>query len=370
MRAARRRWAERRVRSVRLADYRPQPTLRTGTHTVERAALRAIDAHNHLGRWLSAPRWMAPDVAALLDIMDRANVAAVVNLDGRWGDELEANLDRYDRAHPGRFVTFCHVDWRGMGAADFAPRAVTSLRRSAAAGAQGWKVWKDLGRTVRDRDGGLVLPDDHRLDDLWAAAGELGLPVLVHVADPIAYFQPAGPDNERLEELLRNRRDSWHGDEQPDHARLLDALEAVIARHPATTFIGPHVANCAEDLGYVRGLLERYPNLWVDLAGRMAELGRQPRAAAALIVDHQDRILFGSDTFPVDLAEWRRWFRFLETADEHFPYSSQSPPRQGRWAVSALELPPDVLAKVYAGNARRLFTPLAGAPVGGAPPSS
>lgn len=347
----------RKARSVRLVDYAPLPKLVLASTRIERAASPVIDAHNHLGRWLSRGRWMAPDVDALVAMMDELNVSAMVNLDGRWGDELDANLERLDRAHPGRFATFCHIDWSGAADAGFTAAAVDGLERAARQGAKGVKVWKDLGRSVRGSDGSLLLHDDPRLSPVWEAAGALDLPVLVHVGDPLAFFDPADTANERLEELLRHPSASWAGHDV-HHRRLLDRFEAAIAAHRGTRFVAAHVGNLAEDLDYVDALLRRHTNVSIDLSGRMAELGRQPRRARRLILAHPDRVLFGTDTFPVVAEELRTWFRFLETDDEHFAYSTQAIPPQGRWAVSALDLPPDVLTAVYAGNARDLLPSL------------
>jgi predicted TIM-barrel fold metal-dependent hydrolase/GNAT superfamily N-acetyltransferase len=343
-----------------LSRYLPRRAVRRPSTQVERPAVDAVDCHNHLGRWLSGDgSWLAPDVSELLDLMDRCGVRHIVNLDGRWGRELQANLDRYDRVHPERFSTFCHVDL-GVLAREPGARAadllVADLRSSAAAGARGLKVWKDLGLRVRDTSGELVLPDDDRLAPLFDAAGDLGLPVLVHVADPLAFFQPLDERNERLEELA-DHPDWWFGGAGlPSFDRLLDALEAVVAAHPATSFVGAHVGCAAEDLGRVAAMLDRYPNYCVDLGARMAELGRVPRAARRLIVEHPDQVLFGTDAFPITEGEYRRWYRFLETDDECFAYGPEdAAPVRGRWDVSALDLPPDVLPKLYRDNAVRVL---------------
>src|SRR4051812_39627942 len=193
-----------------LAEFRPEPALRVARTCIAHPAAPIVDAHNHLGRWLASwvgrgGAWVVDDVGTLLGLMDAWRVEAIVNLDGRWGDELAANLDRYDRAHPGRFATFCHVDWSAEPAA-----MAASLRASAAAGAKGLKVWKDLGLGVRDARGALVLPDDPRLAPVWETAGELGLPVLIHTADPVAFWQPLDERNERLEELTAHP-EWWFG---------------------------------------------------------------------------------------------------------------------------------------------------------------
>ena len=344
------------LRELRLRRFRPVAALRTAQHLVPRARFPVIDVHNHLGRWLTSG-WAAPDVAALLEVMDAANVAAIVNLDGMRGEELQANLDRYDRAHPGRFVTFAQVDWREVTrGAGFGERLAAQLREAAAAGARGLKVWKNLGLHLRDDAGALIAPDDERLAPLWQAAADLEVPVLIHTGDPLAFFDPMDERNERIEELLEHP-DWWFGDRSrfPAFDDLLGAFERLVASHPRTTFIGAHVAGAAEDLAWVGRMLDAYPNLHVDLAARIAELGRQPRATRALLERHPTRILFGTDEFPPMQEVYAIHFRFLETADESFAYSIEDPPPQGRWAISGLDLPEDVLRAVYRDNALRLI---------------
>ena len=344
-----------RMHDLPLHRYRPRSRLRVAQHLVPRASAPAVDAHNHLGRWLGEAGAWTVDLAELLEVMDACNVASIVNLDGMWGEELEANLDRYDRAHPGRFVTFAHLDWRQTVEPGFGEWMAASLRDSVSRGARGLKVWKHLGLRFRDERDLLIAPDDERLDPVWAAAADLGIPVTIHLADPIAFFDPIDERNERLEELLANP-DWWFGGPGlPSFDDLMVSFESLVARHPGTTFIGAHVACAAEDLGWVGRMLATYPNLHADVAARIAELGRQPRAARELILRHPDRILFGVDLFPPDREIYAVHFRFLETADEHFPYDPGDPPPQGRWAISGLDLPSDILAGVYAGNARRLI---------------
>jgi predicted TIM-barrel fold metal-dependent hydrolase len=337
----------------------PEPALRLPESRVERPRFPVIDAHNHLGRWLAswagrAGDWVVEDPGALVALMDELDVTAIVNLDGRWGDELEANLDRYDRAHPGRFATFCHVDWADLAVPE---RLAASLRESAERGARGLKVWKDLGLGVRDADGRLVLSDDRRLGPLWEAAGATGLPVLIHTADPVAFWAPLDERNERLEELTRHPEWWYGGGGVPSYERLIEALAALVRAHPDTTFIGAHVASAAEDLARVDALLEALPNLHVDISARLGELGRQPRAARRLIERHPTRVLFGTDAFPPLARAYRTYFRALETADEHFAYGvvEDDPWPQGRWRISGLDLSPPTLRAVYADNARRLI---------------
>ncbi len=332
-------------------DYQPRSELVVPEHPVARAKYPVIDAHNHL----THPGWPEPDLDRLLREMDTVNVRTIVNLSGGTGDALKRNLELFDRAHPGRFATFCNVDWSGVGSAEWTARAATQLRSDVAAGARGLKIFKNLGLEVRDQDGKLVLPDDYRLGDLWDAAGELGVPVLIHTADPVAFFRPLDRTNERWDEL--HHHPGWHfyGPEFPPFMALIESLYHLIEGHPRTTFITAHVGCYPENLGFVSQMLDRYPNLHTDISARIAELGRAPYSARSWFLKHAGRILFGTDATP-DMAVFQTHFRFLETADEYFEYEPKAPiPPQGRWRIYGVYLPDEVLRQVYHDNAARLL---------------
>lgn len=346
-----RRW---RAQGPRLGRYAPVPTLQQESHQPSQACIPATNFHAHLGRWLTNDRsWMEPDVGRLVELMRSCNVAAMVNLDGRWGPELEDNLDRYDRAYPGTFYTFCHVDWRLLDQRDGPELLAQSLRRSVAAGARGLKVWKDLGTKVTARQR-LILPDDPLLSPLWEEAGRLGVPVLMHVADPVAFFQPVDCHNERLEELLRYPANSRQQGGLEEFQRLIGSVEHVVSAHPATTFVAAHGYH-PEDLAHVAAMFDRYPNFYIDIAWAHLQLGRQPRAARALLLEYPDRVLFGTDVFPLRAGIFNVYFRFLETDDEAFSYTDETLQRSGRWSIYALDLPREVLEMVYRANAQRLL---------------
>jgi predicted TIM-barrel fold metal-dependent hydrolase len=347
---------------IPLGSYLPRAALELETTSITRAAGPVIDAHNHLGSWLTRwvrreGGWMVEDVPALLGLMDELDVTTIVNLDGRGDEELEANLDRYDRAHPRRFATFCQVDWHRAGDASGVDELIAGLERSKASGARGVKVWKDLGLQVRDNEGELILPDHPHVTAVLGAAGELDLPVMIHTADPVAFFQPLDVSNERLEELAVHPEWAVHGPEHPGFERLIEALEALVAECPRTTFVAAHVGCYAENLAWVSRMLDTYPNLHIDISARISELGRQPRAARALFDRHPERILFGTDELPPTRAQYLTYFRFLETNDEYFPYSPDpdDPFPRGRWHISGLGLDQTTLSAVYRDNARRVL---------------
>ena len=348
---------DRRFSELALPSYAPRRSIRRPLTPIERVSVPAVDVHNHLGRWLSHDgTWMAPNVDELFALMERRNIATIVNLDGRWGAELDENLARLDHAHPGKFVTFCHLDWSRLRGSNPTETLIADLQRAKDQGARGLKVWKDLGLAVTDADGNRVLPDDPRLTDVFIAAGEIGLPILIHTADPVAFFEPLDRHNERLDEL--GEMPSWWfgGDEHPSFDRLMSALADVVRRAPGTTFIGAHVGCAAEDLDWVSAVMDECPNFHADLGGRLGELGRQPRRFARLVERHPDRILFGTDCFPPEDDAVITYARFLETDDECFDYSpgSEIPP-QGRWDISGAALAPELLQQVYRDNAVRIL---------------
>jgi predicted TIM-barrel fold metal-dependent hydrolase len=339
-----------------LRDFRPHPRLVTKTTEVPKPRYPVIDAHNHLGE-LFGGGWDRRPVAELLDLLDQAGIETYVDLDGGWGEQmLQAHLDHFKAAAPERFLIFGGVDWSAWPEHGdrFGEWAAERFRAQVAAGAQGLKIWKPFGLQVRDQLNKLVAVDDPRLDPLWATAGELDLPVMIHVADPVAFFDPLNARNERWEELQSHP--DWHFPSPPFPAfeSIMAGLANLVTGHQATTFIGAHVGCYAENLAWVGQLLESCPNFYVDISARISELGRQPYSARRFILEHPDRVLFGTDAGP-DLATYRIYYRFLESDDEYFNYGRSEIPGQGRWRIYGLHLPDDVLEKVYYLNARRVL---------------
>ncbi len=266
-------------------------------------------------------------------------------------------------------MIFANVDWQGEGREgepatwncqrpDFGHRMAEALADAKQRGASGLKVFKELGLVYRNPDGSLVAVDDPRWDPIWTACGELGLPVLIHTADPAAFFQPLDRFNERWEELQRHPDWSFVRPGFPTHDELLAQLMRVVARHPRTVFIGAHMANNPENLAELGRWLDAYPNLNVDIAARVAELGRQPFTAREFIIKYADRVLFGTDG-PRTPGRYAPHWRMLETRDEYFTYAEDEYPPQGLWNIYGLDLPDDVLRKVYSENARRLIPGIA-----------
>jgi len=339
-----------------LADFRPKSQIVTKTTQVEKPRFLVIDAHNHLAEPFGGG-WDKKSLRELLDLLDEASVTQYVDLDGGWGEDiLNTHLDLFKAKAPERFRVFGGVNWsqwesKGDGFPEWAARR---LRVQKERGAQGLKIWKGFGLNIRDQDGELVKVDDTRLIPLWETAGELGLPVMIHVADPVAFFDPIDETNERWEELGAHPDWAFTSPPFPSFMSIMDGLANLVTCHPNTTFIGAHVGCYAENLAWVGALLDRCPNFYVDISARIGELGRQPYTARRFFIRYADRILFGSDMGP-DLDAYRICYCFLETDDEYFNYNTGDIPQQGRWHVHGLYLPDDVLQNVYSENARRVL---------------
>jgi len=339
-----------------LGKFIPQSKLSVKETHPLRPAFPVIDVHNHLGETFGGG-WNQKPVAELLGVMDAVDVRLLVDLDGGWGEAiLNERLEKYKSSAPERFCFFGGVNW-GVWPEHgdrFGEWAATRLQSQARRGAQGLKIWKSLGLQVRDHLSDLVSVDDARLDPIWQMAGELHLPVMIHVADPVAFFDPLDPTNERWEELIAHPDWQFPSPPYPVFLTILEQLTNLIGRHPNTTFIGAHVGCYAENLAWVGGVMDDCPNFYVDIAARIGELGRQPYTARRFFLKYADRILFGLDC-PAHIDRYRLYYRFLETDDEYFNYDLEDPPTQGRWRIYGLHLPEAVLEKVYYRNAQHVL---------------
>ena len=324
-------------------EYNPTSTLVVEGEAVNRAKFPFIDVHGH--QYRMSEQDLSPVVAA----MDTLNLAVMVNLSGRSGETLKKALNNANSNYPGRFVLFANVDFSGVGGPDWTENAVKQLRADVEAGAVGLKVYKSLGLRNTDVDGKRVQVDDPRLDPIWAACGEMGIPVLIHTADPKPFWDEFNADNERWLELkLRPRRKRSATDPAPWET-LIAEQHNMFKKHPNTTFINAHMGWYANDLAKLGQLLEEMPNMYVGIGAIIAELGRQPRTAKKFFIKYQDRILFGKDSWVPE--EFPTYFRVLESDDEYFPYHKKY---HAFWAMYGLDLPDDVLKKVYYKNAMKI----------------
>jgi predicted TIM-barrel fold metal-dependent hydrolase len=344
---------------MRLTQFHPGTFLKVKRDPLERAAYPVIDVHFHLES-------LGPDMTPerLIQAMDAANIRQVVNLGGLPG-MFEKYHEEFYKKYPDRIVQFVKPEIAEIAKPGGIEGQVKFIDKAASMGARGLKLSKSLGLGHRDATGKLVAVDDPRLDPIWKEAARLGLPVLIHTADPKAFFEPITQDNERYQELLQNPRWSYYGRENfPTFDDLMAQRERLLARHPDTIFIGAHMGMNEDDLAYAARLLDKYPNYYLDMSSTVHALGRQPYTARRFFLQYQDRILFGTDGGFGLVAQGKGWtgermFRsyleFVETDNEYIEYPLMDITHQGNWRVHGLKLPPEVLEKIYVRNAERLI---------------
>jgi len=345
---------------IPLDQFRPLPRLRVVREEPQRASHPVVDVHTHPTIRL---REDPEALSRYVEQMDQMGIAVSISLDGGIGQRLVEHIQLLESRWPNRFVVFCHLDFQGgqpdsepqrwpCNQPDFVRRCVEQLREARKAGACGMKVFKQWGLGYRNADGSLVRLDDPRWDPIWEECGKLGFPILMHTADPSAFFEPIDARNERFEELSRRPQWAFPPDRFPTRDELLQARLRVVARHPQTRFIAAHLGNDGEDLQQAAQWLESYPNLLLEIASRISELGRQPYSAKEFLERYSDRILFGTDG-PWPSERLRRYWQFLETRDEYFPYSEKEFPPQGLWQIYGVDLSDQALLNLYHRNAIR-----------------
>lgn len=328
---------------------------------IRKAKYPAIDFHFH-GLTVQAPE----DYEKMIAVMDRAGLGAIVNMDGGMHETLDKNLQVGAR-YKDRVVHFARPVWEGINDPGWAERTAAELERAFKMGAQGLKINKVLGLQLKNPDGTYIHADDQRMDPIWAMCAKYQKPVMIHIGDPIARWEPIGPANERYEagQWRSDPSDNYYGTGQPHFTEIWKHQERMLEKHPNTRFVLAHVANMAENLQRASDLLDRFPNADVELSARFQDLGRQPYSARKWLIKYQDRALFGSDGSPDrDLEQfWAPHWRFCETDDEHFDHPAQmlSPlgaPLQGRWRIYGAFLPDNVLRKIYYQNALKYLPTL------------
>ncbi len=325
-------------------EYNPTSTLVVPKNEKTQSKFPFIDVHSHQRNMDSR------DLSELISLMDGLNEGIMVNLSGGNGDRITNAVKHINESYPNRFVVFANVSFDSVGYPGWTEKAVAQLEADVKNGAKGLKIYKSLGLYNKDVNGNRLAIDDMRIDPIWAKCGELGIPVLIHAADPKPFWDEFDADNERWLELKTHQRRKRSATDPAPWEQIIEEQHNMFKKHPKTNFINAHMGWYANDLGKLSALLDEIPNMNVGIAAVIAELGRQPKQAHAFFVKYQNRILFGKDSWKPE--EFPTYFRVLETNDEYFPYYKKY---HAFWAMYGLGLPDIVLKKVYYGNALRLI---------------
>jgi len=330
--------------SMSFEEYDPRSTLVVPEHPIRRAKYPFVDVHNHQSTEISGE-----DAARLVRDMDAINLRVMVNLSGGTRETLVRGVANLPGRYPGRFLVFANIDFAGIDESGWGERAAQQLATDYKNGARGLKIFKNFGMTLKDSRGERVHADDPRLDPIFEKCAELGIPVLIHTAEPAAFFEPQDRFNERWLELKQFPQRARPPDKYPAWETLIAEQHRLFERHPRTKFIDAHLGWLGGDLGRLGKLLDRLPNVYTEIGAVLAEIGRQPRFARDWFIRYQDRVMFGKDIWAPE--EYHVYFRVLETADEYFDYFRR---RHAFWKMYGLDLPDEVLKKLYYKNALRV----------------
>jgi len=331
---------------VTVVDYQPRSTLVVPETLLTRARFPFVDVHGHQRAGQISPE----EVDALIAEMDELNMAVMVNLSGGSGVSLVDGLGNMTARHPGRFVFFANINFWGVGEENWGETAAAQLEEDVRNGAVGLKIFKGLGMTDVDTGGNRIPVDDPRIAPLWDKAGELGIPVLIHSADPAEFWQPHDEFNERWLELRLRPRRIRPPDRFPSFEQIIGEQHNLFRRHPNTNFIAAHLGWLGHDLARLGRVLDEIPNMYVDLGAVIYEFGRQPRFAKEWLLEYGDRVLMGKDAY--NKEEFYPYFRVFETEDEYFDYYRRY---HAFWQLYGMGLPDEVLRKIYYENALRII---------------
>ncbi|PYT59376.1 MAG: amidohydrolase [Acidobacteria bacterium] len=329
--------------TLTIEEYQPKSTLVTKEHKVERAKFPFIDIHSH--HWNPT----AQEVDRLVKEMDTINLRVMVNLSGGTEEQLRQTVAVMKGRYPDRFVVFANLSYDDLNTPGYGKRAAQRLEQDFKNGAQGLKIFKNFGMDLKYANGERVHVDDPEFDAVWDKCAELRIPVLIHIAEPSAFFDPWDYHNERWLELKQFPGRARPPEKYPPFETLMSERNHLFAKHPQTNFIAAHLGFHGNDLERLGKLFDSLPNVYVDIAAVLAELGRQPYSAHDFLVKYQDRVLMGKDIYEVNEYKW--YFRALETRDEYFEYYR---PRHAFWRIYGFQVPDEVLKKVYYKNALKL----------------
>lgn len=331
------------AQDVSFEEYNPPSSLVVPENPIARAKFPFIDVHSH--QWRMGER----DLNALAAEMDALNMGLMVNLSGGSGKNIADAMQNIRTNQPKRFVVFANLNFNNFDET-WGERAAAQLKRDVEAGASGLKIFKNLGLSVSDTNGNRVAVDDPRIDPVWEICAELGIPVLIHTADPKQFWEPFDANNERWLELKTHPRRKRTDDDPAPWETMIAEQHNVFKKHANTTFIAAHMGWYANDLAQLARLLDEMPNMMVEIGAVIAELGRQPKFANQFFEKYQDRVLFGKDAYNPD--EYPTYFRVLESGDEYFPYYKKY---HAFWRMYGLNLPDEILKKLYYKNALRII---------------
>ena len=335
------------AQEMTVEDYEPNSTLVVPENPITRAKFPFVDVHSHHRRGGNMDEQA---VNKLIEEMDAMNMAVAVNLSGGSGNRIKSAVNNMNGRQPGRFIQFANINFENLDDPSFGTKAAAQLKEDVTNGAQGLKIFKNLGMYTHYQNGDRFKTDDPKLDPVWAMCAELGIPVLIHTGEPSPFYEDHDKYNERWLELKMFPRRKRPPSEFPTWEVQMSEQHNVFRKHPNTIFINAHLGWMGNDLDRLGRLMDELPNMYTEVGAVLAELGRQPTHARAFLIKYQDRVLMGKDSWNPE--EYHVYFRTFETGDEYFKYYRK---RHAHWRLYGLELPDETLKHIYYKNALKII---------------
>lgn len=333
--------------------------LRLHRHAPRTPKFPAIDFHTHFGKlfgiMVNSDRYF--DLYRTKDVIAQIKsygLKRIVNLDGGYGEDYLRMMDKM-RGTEDFVIHFGQVDLSGFESAGFETEVYRTVEAHSRNGIKGLKFWKNIGLGIKDSAGMYLRPDDERLSCIWRAAAQFHMPVMFHIGDLNAFFRPADQRNEYLATFREHPEWLFDKPEYYSFIQLMEMQQRLLGSNPDTVFIIPHVGSYAENLAQVGTWLDRYPNMYIDIADRLNELGRQPYTARSFLTKYADRVLLGTDLLPNDVERYPIYWEFLETQDEYFPYRTPNGVMLGDWNIYGVGLGSEALQQIYHCNAEKIL---------------
>ena len=343
------------MRRLYMDEYKPASGLIQRRHLPRTPRFPAIDMHAHLGPMLMGDGYASMyDTEAQAEKLRSCGLEKMVSLELVWGESYKRLREKLERAGDF-FVIFPSVDIAKFGDPGFERETVKTIGEYRAGGVRAIKLWKNITLTVKNADSAALRLDDPRLAPVFAGAGEEGLPIVIHIGDPPPFFRENSETNEYYNCLREHPEWSFHRPGLASFEEHMEMQENLLGMYPKTTFVIAHVGSWSENLAQVAAWLDRFPNMNIDIAARIDQLGRQPYTAREFMTKYADRILFGTDYEPriADAGDFYTiHYRFLETKDEYFDHPFES---LGMWKIYGLGLDDDALRLIYRDNAARIL---------------
>ena len=321
-----------------------------------------IDTHVHIGS----------DDGAFEEQASNDNILLItLNVDHSDSASIRKQFDyavSSAKKHPGKVFyapTFL-FDTTGWGTDIWSTRIIKQLESDMSQGAIAVKIWKNVGMTVRDRNGKFIMVDDPGLAKVIDFIKSKNLPIAGHLGEPRNCWLPLSEMTVTSDSSYFAENPQYHMFLHPEYPSYEDQMKArdnLLKNNPDLVFIGCHLASFEWNVDSLASRLDRFPNLAVDMSARICHLQYQSSKDRERIrnfcIKYQDRLLYGTDTGysgSNDPARFKKGVHETWLGDwKYFTSDDEMTSDLFKGKFTGLKLPAEVVRKIYSENAIRWY---------------